>query len=278
MSIQLHQQENNPLFNPKITTTPMKIQYASDLHLEFDDNKGFIHANPLKPAGEILILAGDITYLTPDHFADTIFEKLSGDFQHVYLIPGNHEFYKKHQDIAEVLPVFQRKVRENVTYLNNEVIYFKSDLRIIFTTLWTHLSPSKSFSIESKLNDFNQSVYGGERFTSERYNHCHQVCREFLESELQNPFSGKTIVASHHVPFPSKYCKYPFAGDELSEAFHVDLLDMISKYRIDHWVYGHNHLNMEPFELHGTHFHANQLGYVFYGEHKAFRPDALIEV
>ena len=38
----------------------MRIQYASDLHLEFADNWRFLRENPLLVTGEILILAGDI--------------------------------------------------------------------------------------------------------------------------------------------------------------------------------------------------------------------------
>ena len=38
----------------------MKIQYTSDLNLEFEENTDYLISNSLKAAGDILILASDI--------------------------------------------------------------------------------------------------------------------------------------------------------------------------------------------------------------------------
>lgn len=49
----------------------MKIQYCSDLHMEFRENMRFMKSLPLEPVGDVLVIAGDVGYLvdsTIPHF------------------------------------------------------------------------------------------------------------------------------------------------------------------------------------------------------------------
>lgn len=41
----------------------MKIQYCSDLHMEFHENMRFMKSLPLDPVGDVLVIAGDVGYL-----------------------------------------------------------------------------------------------------------------------------------------------------------------------------------------------------------------------
>lgn len=52
----------------------------------------------------------------------------------------------------------------------------------------------------------------------------------------------------------------------LNSAFASDYGDLISNDRIDVWIYGHSHTNIDA-EIGGTEVLSNQMGYVFQNEH-----------
>ena len=97
----------------------MKIQYCSDLHLEFAQNEKFLADHPIQAVGDILVLAGDIIYWEPENFKHRFFDYVSDHFKAVYYIPGNHEFYSGKEVQILDRPVFE-PLRENVFLVNNK--------------------------------------------------------------------------------------------------------------------------------------------------------------
>ncbi len=256
----------------------MTIQYASDLHLEFRDNELFIKANPIFPKAEVLVLAGDITFLDKRWLEKELILKLSRDFEKVYIVPGNHEFYHASFPIRNVVPSFEYEVAPNIRYLNNRVVYI-GNVRMVFTTLWTRIFRSEF--IEKRISDFHHCIYDERDWVKYRaihHNECHKESYSFLSKVLTKPHEGPTVVVSHYVPFKASYCDYDFESD-LSEFFHVDLSDALENWYVDHWIYGHNHYNQESFQIGKTWFHTNQLGYVARRELiDSFRNVATIEI
>lgn len=77
----------------------MKIQFASEIHLEFRQNSEYLAGNPLDVIGDILVLAGDVTYLGKDKYLrHPFFDWCSENFKQTFIVPGNHEYY----DVAEI--------------------------------------------------------------------------------------------------------------------------------------------------------------------------------
>ena len=92
----------------------MRIQYASDLHLEFAENGSYIKHNPLPVTGDILVLAGDIGYLGDENYSRHPFWNWASDnYRQVIVCMGNHEFYKNY-DIATLEDGYCLEIRPNI--------------------------------------------------------------------------------------------------------------------------------------------------------------------
>jgi len=245
----------------------MKVQYASDLHLEFPENKEFLRKNPLEPIGDVLILAGDIVpFAVMDKHSD-FFSYISDHFKTTYWIPGNHEYY--YFDLAQKCGTLNENIRSNVHLVNNLSIQ-KDSVRFIFSTLWSRISQTNRWQIERSVNDFHVIQFNNLRFSSDQFNQLHEESLAFITQELNHKFIGKTIVATHHVP---SFMNYPekYRGDVINEAFAVELYDLIEDNGPDFWIFGHHHYNVSDFMIGKTNLTTNQLGYVKYGEHTNFK-------
>jgi predicted phosphohydrolase len=252
----------------------MKFQYASDLHLEFPANEKFLLDNPLIPVGEILILAGDIV---PFRFIEKyawFFDFISANFKTVYWIAGNHEYYG--EDAKEKQGKFYIPIRDNVFLVNNFSVVHENT-KLIFSTLWTYISPQKAYFIQNGLNDFFQIRYGDKLLSVKIYKSFFKENIKFISQEVSENTNENCIVVTHHVP---TYQHYPqeYLNSNINEAFAVDLDDFILNSKIDTWIYGHHHRNVSAFKLGQTTFVTNQLGYVQSKEHLDFQRDCLLSI
>lgn len=244
----------------------MKLQYASDLHLEFPDNREFLGVNPLKPEGDILVLGGDIVPLRELDMYTDFFDYVSDNFALTYWLPGNHEYYRS--DLNDRGITLNGKIRENIFLVNNMSV-IKDGIRLVFSTLWTNVSPPHQFEIQAAYSDFHYIWYNGKLISVNDYNSLHNKCLAFLKEELKKETGGTTVVITHHMPV------YPYGKSELirpadSEVFAVDLRDLINDTCPDYWIYGHYHTNKVDFDIGSTRLRTNQLGYVTYNEQKGF--------
>jgi predicted phosphohydrolase len=249
----------------------MKIQYCSDLHLEFPENRKFLTRNPLDPVGDILLLAGDIVCFRDLEKARTFIDYISDSYSEVYWVPGNHEYYGS--DILEKPNPLWENIRPNVHLVNNQIVDH-GGIKFIFSTLWSRISPPLQWDIQRSISDFSAITYERGKFTAGRFTFLHEESLAFLKNALLSTGDMPTVVVTHHVPtlmnYPSVYKKSP-----LTEAFAVELFDLIETSGAARWIYGHHHVNTPEFNIGQTKMLTNQLGYVHHHEHGSFRRDAV---
>lgn len=254
----------------------MRIQYASDLHLEFEENTKWLKDNPLVPSADILVLAGDIGYIgDANYHTHPFWDWASANFRHVIVVPGNHELYKLY-DINELHEGWTLEIRPNVKAYYNSVIQLDEETDLIASTLWAYVPPSEEYLTERCVSDFKRIRNGEYRLSSLRFNEEHLKCRSFIQNALAESKASRIIVATHHVP-SFELMSPEFKNSSINGAFTAELGRFIADSRIDFWIYGHSHRNIDK-TIGNTRCVSNQLGYVFQNEHISFRSDAFIEV
>ena len=236
----------------------MKIQVASDLHLEFLE-QAFPGERLIAPAAgaDLLVLAGDIAngVRAVELFADWPVP--------VLYIAGNHEFYSR--DWEQTREELRSAAHgTNVVYLDNDVadlsrftrwaagrIKELERLRFLGCTLWTdyryhplrHQSEQMAHA-QGLLADHRVIRTAGGRFGfgTRHALQDHELSRAWLQRELHEPFDGRTVVITHHAPHPmSVHPRYRLDPDDqlLNGAFVSDLSELM--VHADLWLHGHTH-------------------------------------
>jgi len=177
---------------------------------------------------------------------------ITNKFKKTFIIAGNHEYYKnnindvkyKIKEICDKLP--------NITFLDNSYEYY-DNYRFIGSTLWTRV-----INTHYTINDITEI----NDMTIEKYNLLHDECVLFLDEILSKSIDKKVIVITHHLPIygltdikykNNIYYKY-------HEWFNANIDELIKKYNISAYVYGHTHIGSIQ-NHYNINFYCNPLGY-----------------
>lgn len=250
----------------------MFLREMSDTHLEISP---FFVPPMVGDEDTVLILSGDICTEHSMGAAVRQFFESVRRFKAVVYVPGNHEYYRSHLDIADL------KIKEwlvsngydNVHFLNAGSVII-DDVAFIGATLWTDINkgnPLSSMEVEFGLNDYRVIRTAGYRRIRARDTICKHIAHKaflFNEMERLRPEVRRTVIMSHHAP--SELSVHPkYAGSGLNAAYYSDLYSDIASNGPDLWTHGHMHDNFD-YTIGSTRVLCNPRGYAQMNDKVAF--------
>ena len=181
----------------------MKFQYFSDIHTEnYKSNPKKlmrILTKHLEAQAPYLILAGDIGDPFSQIYVEFL-EYVSRQFEHIFMIAGNHEYYTKEYKPQWMLCV-QKQIRlvisrfNNITFLENEVYDIpNTNISIFGATFWSDIKNEESIEIEKSIGDYKFIP----EFNIEKSRDLHKESCDKLNAILET--ERNLIVISHHLP------------------------------------------------------------------------------
>ena len=250
----------------------MKIQIASDIHLEFGTRslpakRSFVPV----PDRDVLVLAGDIGR---GKMARAFVERELAVSPVVY-VPGNHEYYSRHsrdsidadwRAIAAEHPDLHYLVAEGTTV--DGVRFWGAPW---YSDLWGAKDRRVIGLVRYAINDFCKPNNAGGAWTVSRHidHHVAQTCRLGRQA-------GQVDVVVTHWP-PTKEAIHPkLKGDGLNPYYVNDKEDLVRAIGAKLWVSGHVH-EAYDYRIGDARCLGNPTGYP--GEHREsdlFRPDKVV--
>jgi hypothetical protein len=202
---------------------------------------------------DIIIAAGDIGVSTQG------VEWLKTFNKPVVYIAGNHEFYT-HEYQQTLQLIRKRCAGSNVHFLENDCFIFQG-VRFLGCTLWADLFVEGDKTAEAlgkTLNDFRRIKFAEKPFDAVQFSQLHQNSKTWLEQALAQPFSGKTVVVTHHAPSLWSWNDTAYALKKL--AYCNDMKPLLHEYEIAAWFHGHVHCQID-YRIAGARILCNPRGY-----------------
>lgn len=236
----------------------LDFQFMSDIHLEQR-----YQIPSITPKSRFLLLAGDIG--NPFHtIYDKFIEYVSGLFEEVYVILGNHEYYRN------IVPRVHDRMREicedypNVYFLNDEYVDITTTVsdgstetvRLFGGTIWSDISPAAAECV----NDYQYIQWSHK--VPLRPEHTLQLHRDGVSSIkeccLHEDVTCPCIVMTHHALHEDM--NGSVYRDSPNKCAFVTHLPELYRRPIVAFINGHTHVNCNVLE-NGILFTANNCGY-----------------
>lgn len=242
-----------------VENNSFEIQIASDLHIEYKNNKVPNAFDYITPKAKNLILAGDIgTFYKYDQLFGFI-KQLEPYFMNIIYVLGNHEYYKPVIGLNEedVTPLTMGEIRNlakkmqtdipNLWILDNATVRI-GNYCIIGCTLWSDIKIGLPRHIV-KIHGMTTKIYAnkfsdGVKFIQEEIRKCKEKGR-------------KAIVVTHYMPTYSILSKERTFHKYAS--LYASNLDHLISNPVDTWICGHIHRNFDII-INGTRLVSNQRG------------------
>lgn len=256
----------------------MKIDYCSDLHLEW--------GGVTLPGGDVLVLAGDIcevrslrknfhsTRQLPhvpgahEHRFYDFFYHECAKYDRVFYVVGNHEHYhgrfdKTHQELRSLLPA-------NVELLDKEAVEYAG---VVFmgATLWTNCNNGDSLTVwtlKSSMNDYRviQNHYADQglyhklapEFTFREHANTLEAFKPLLAKNAHKP----VVMITHHAPSFMSISQQYRDDHHMNGGYASDLSEFILDHpQIKKWIHGHVH-SSHQYVIGDTEILCNPRGYL----------------
>lgn len=275
----------------------MKFQFFSDLHCDVAPIKPIVIGEDI----DAVVVAGDTSQGARNAFI--ALRRLVPEGIPIVMVMGNHEPYRRciQSEIAEARTI---AADYNVFFVENDIALLGT-MRFIGATLWTNYrvfgagnAPAAMEMARRSLNDHRVISWTKQpwtRFRPEEALLLHERSKAFIVDALTTPFSGSSVILTHHAPHFGSVAKGPYQSDILTAAYASDLTDVLmidaagaSTGTVDPtvkdtasgnwnriWLHGHVHTSSD-YVVGTTRILANPHGYG--AENPSFNPQLIVEV
>jgi len=241
----------------------IKIQYASDLHLErFGQLLAKSFCDSLLTDADVLVLAGDICTIEDNYTERALYRALDffyTHYEHVIYVPGNHELYhssfRKFADFVHFITANRPRLHASgPSGLNACSI---RGVKFYYCTLWFSKAAAGEQAYRGMADSRLIKNHTGQPVSLADMQSIGKAQAEIL---LRSVKPGDVVI-THHMPSYSCVAKQ-YVSHPLNDFFvNKDAEKVINECRPALWIHGHSHEQLDK-ELGDTRVVRNPYGYM----------------